>query len=231
MWFTLGGMSPPTGPIGAPLPGTGEPRIIGGSVVPGWKVAEEQAAAAAGKLDPPHVANTKPWAAQENAAYARMASQVITALGVYQQQTSDAYRLVEDARILAARVRGQLEAAAWNAWDANLTAAYDAADQVITPVLVNRERDLTSGYQVVMSSWATALVEWRRWMDLAESASNAILAPAQAAYDKRMQTAYELMQAANADAEDSWRRMYDGAERAGTILTSFPARAGAPPPA
>lgn len=222
----------PLPPVGVPR--EPEPRVrypVGDGPIPLPVVHPVPVTTDTDDHTPAKVTNAKPWEPQQHAAYARMAAQLISALHVYQQETADAGRLTTVPARLAARVRAELESAAWAAWQAKMNLAMAYAPSIISHELPDRERALTGSYQAMMASVADAWTEWNRWMELAEVASESILGPAQQAYDHRMEQAYLTMMAANGDAENSWRRMYNGAERAGTLLTSFDSRAGNPPPA
>lgn len=212
-------------PPGEPPPLPPPPHVVHGQVPPPVPVPEPPPVAET------HIENVKPWTAQQHAAYSRMYTQIHAGLAAYYQRTANAGRLLTLGDQLARRISVQLENAAWLAWETGMTRALELSGDVISPALVQRDRGLRPGYNAAIGAAVKALTEWQHWMELAAAGHEAIMGPVRHAYDQQMEAAYTDMQQVNADAEQSWRRMYDGAERAGTLLTSFKARAGQPSPA
>ena len=176
------------------------------------------------------VANAQPWRPVQVAAYAQMSGQLLAALSTYHQECTDAAQIMAVSRALADRVRLDLEAEAWAAWNAKMAVAMGESGDLMTTRLPERQRALSAGYKVMLAAVSEAWAEWHRFMDLAATTVESILAPAQKAYDHRMETAYTTMAAAVVSARENWSRQHNGATQAQGLLTA-PYPPGAPPPA
>lgn len=166
------------------------------------------------------VTTAAPWRSVQLAAYAQMAADVLAALATYQQETTDAAQIMSVSRNLADRVRLDLEAEAWAAWNAKMATALDESGQLLTLDLPHRQRALGPGYKAMITAVNEAWTEWRRFMDLAEGAVDSVLDPAVKAYAARMEQAYLDMAAAVESAKDNWSRQHNGATQAANLLGS-----------
>lgn len=175
------------------------------------------------------IINSAPWQPQENAAYTRMTVMLLNALADFQAETQANGQLLDTSLTMAIQARSELEQVAYQAWTDKMAAARDLIPAIVSPAMENRARQLTSAYKDMAGDVADAWAAFSHWMNLAENAYDAIAGPAQQSYDHRMEAAYTAMWAACNDAEATWQRMYNPAQRAGTLLSTFSARAGAPP--
>lgn len=76
-----------------------------------------------------------PWVAVQNNALARLKTQLQASLRLFDQEVTEAGRLLEAARMVAAQQTAHLEAAAWAAWNKYMTEAAEIEKRIMEPAL------------------------------------------------------------------------------------------------
>lgn len=110
------GMLPPrtihAGPAGASPP-AGPEQVPATAVPPAWQ----------------------PWVAVQDKALARLKTQLQASLRLFDQEVTEAGRLLDTARGIAAQQTAHLEAAAWAAWNRYMTQAAEIERTIMEPAL------------------------------------------------------------------------------------------------
>lgn len=175
--------------------------------------------------------NAKAWMPQENAAYEQMSRMLLAGLRTFEMETAANGKILEVTGDLAARVRSQLEGAAWAAWTAKMNAALTYARGIVSPALPERSRGLTASYQHMNAAIADAWAEFNQWMSLASSAVESITSPAQQVYDERQAAASTAMMDVCTDAKNTYERMFNPARQMENMINVSADRMGTPPTA
>jgi len=121
--------------VAEPIAGAGSasllpPRTVGGTPA--------GASPLAGVQDVPADAAPpvwQPWAAVQGNALSRLKTQLQASLRLFDQQVTDAGRLLDAARMVAAQQTAHLESAAWAAWNKYMTQAAAIEKSVMEPAL------------------------------------------------------------------------------------------------
>lgn len=77
----------------------------------------------------------QPWVAVQNNALARLKTQLQASLRLFDQEVTEAGRLLDAARMVAAQQTAHLEAAAWAAWNKYMAQAAQIEQNVMEPAL------------------------------------------------------------------------------------------------